>query len=86
MKKISLLLAFAALLITACESGGEVEEEVGGEQTHKIELAYTYLDVMAIGMVFYFINPVFTAIFNGSGDSRTPFIINTIGLVLLLLC
>lgn len=45
MKKISLLLAFAALLITACESGGGVEEEVGGEQTHKIELAYTYLDV-----------------------------------------
>lgn len=46
-----------------------------------IQMAYTYLDVMAIGMVFYFINPVFTAIFNGSGDSRTPFIINTIGLV-----
>ena len=31
-------------------------------------------------MIFYFINPVFTAIFNGAGSSKTPFVINTIGL------
>lgn len=46
-----------------------------------IEMAKTYLNVMALGMVFYFINPVFTAIFNGLGDSKTPFLVNTIGLV-----
>lgn len=46
-----------------------------------IQMSYTYLEVMAVGMIFYFVNPVFTAIFNGSGDSKTPFIINTIGLV-----
>ena len=46
-----------------------------------IQMSYTYLEVMAYGMIFYFINPVLTAIFNGSGDSKTPFIINTIGLV-----
>ena len=46
-----------------------------------IQMSYTYLEVMAYGMVFYFINPVLTAIFNGSGDSKTPFMINTIGLV-----
>lgn len=46
-----------------------------------ISMARTYLIVMALGMVFYFINPVFTAIFNGLGDSKTPFIVNTIGLI-----
>lgn len=46
-----------------------------------INMSYTYLDVMAYGMIFYFINPVLTAIFNGSGNSKTPFIINTIGLL-----
>lgn len=46
-----------------------------------VNMAETYLVVMCLGMVFYFINPVFTAIFNGAGSSRTPFIINTIGLV-----
>ncbi len=49
--------------------------------TEIIQMSYTYLEVMAFGMIFYFINPVLTAIFNGSGDSKTPFIINTIGLL-----
>lgn len=34
-----------------------------------------------MGMIFYFINPVFTAIFNGMGNSKTPFKINTVGLI-----
>lgn len=46
-----------------------------------IGMAKTYLIVMALGMNFYFINPVLTAIFNGLGDSKTPFIMNTVGLV-----
>lgn len=44
--------------------------------------AIRYLVIVSIGMVFYTINPVFTAIFNGYGDSRTPFNINVIGLVM----
>jgi putative MATE family efflux protein len=43
-----------------------------------------YLVVVSCGFVFYFINPVFTAIFNGYGDSKTPFIINSIGLIVNL--
>jgi len=32
-------------------------------------------------MFFYFINPVLTSIFNGLGNSKAPFKINTIGLI-----
>ncbi|MGL4796534.1 MAG: MATE family efflux transporter [Paraclostridium sp.] len=46
-----------------------------------INMSKQYLTIVAIGMVFYFINPVLTAIFNGMGNSKTPFRINTIGLV-----
>ncbi len=46
-----------------------------------IGMARTYLIVVAIGMPFFFSAPVFSAIFNSIGDSKTPFIINTIGLV-----
>lgn len=46
-----------------------------------VNMAETYLVIMILGMIFYFINPVFTSIFNGAGNSRTPFIINSIGLV-----
>ncbi|MCQ1530035.1 MATE family efflux transporter [Lutispora saccharofermentans] len=44
--------------------------------------AVTYLVIISIGMVFYTINPVFTAVFNGYGDSKTPFNINVIGLIM----
>lgn len=40
-----------------------------------------YLVIIALGIIFNFINPVLTSIFNGSGNSKSPFIINTIGLV-----
>lgn len=46
-----------------------------------ISMSKEYLVIVAFGMIFYFINPVFTAIFNGMGNSKTPFIINTIGLL-----
>lgn len=46
-----------------------------------ISMAKTYLGVIAVGMVITNLIPVFTAIFNGAGNSKTPFIINTIGLV-----
>jgi putative MATE family efflux protein len=43
--------------------------------------AITYLVIISCGLIFYFINPVFTAIFNGYGESRTPFLINSVGLI-----
>ncbi|WP_426349826.1 MATE family efflux transporter [Alloiococcus sp. CFN-8] len=46
-----------------------------------ISMAHTYLKIICIGLPAYFINPVFTAIFNGAGNSSTPLKINTIGLV-----
>ena len=46
-----------------------------------ISMADTYLKIICIGLPAYFINPVFTAIFNGAGNSSTPLKINTIGLV-----
>ena len=46
-----------------------------------ISMSKWYLTIVAFGMIFYFINPVFTAIFNGMGNSKIPFKINTLGLV-----
>lgn len=46
------------------------------------EMAQTYLVTVGAGMLFYFSGPVFTGIFTGLGDSKTPFVINTIGLVI----
>jgi len=44
-------------------------------------MSIDYLVVIAIGMIFPFCNQVFTGVFNGRGDSKTPFKINAIGLV-----
>lgn len=46
-----------------------------------IAMSRQYLVIVAIGMIFYFINPVFTSIFIGLGNSSIPFRINTIGLI-----
>lgn len=46
-----------------------------------IQMSIDYLVIVALGMVFYFINPVFTSIFIGLGNSKSPFKINTVGLV-----
>jgi len=50
-----------------------------------VQATIDYLVVVSCGFVFFFINPIFTAIFNGYGDSKTPFIINSIGLIINLL-
>lgn len=50
-----------------------------------INMAISYLVIISAGMVFFFLPPVLTSIFNGHGDSRTPFIINTIGLIVNIL-
>ena len=47
-----------------------------------IKMATDYLLIVSFGLIFYFLNPVFSGIFNGSGDSSTPFKINTVGLII----
>lgn len=46
-----------------------------------VEMAVSYLFIVSLGLVFYFANQVFSGILNGYGDSKTPFIINAIGLL-----
>jgi len=47
-----------------------------------VSLGRQYLKVIGLGIVFAFLNPVFTAIYNGYGNSDTPFKINAIGLLI----
>ncbi len=42
----------------------------------------SYLKIVAWGIVFTFINPVLSGIYNGMGNSKTPFYINAVGLVI----
>ncbi len=44
--------------------------------------AISYLRVMSIACVFGFLNPVYSGIYNGAGNSRTPFYVNSIGLII----
>ncbi|EKY27371.1 MATE family efflux transporter [Clostridium celatum] len=47
-----------------------------------IRMSKEYFIVIALGMICAFINPQLTGIFTASGNSKTPFIVNTIGLVM----
>ena len=47
-----------------------------------IKMSLEYLIIIALGMICAFLNPQFTGIFTASGNSKTPFIVNTIGLVM----
>lgn len=49
--------------------------------TGVIQMAEGYLAVISLGMIFNFANPVLTGIFNGYGDSKTPFLMNMVGLL-----
>lgn len=46
------------------------------------KLSIEYIIILSFGIVFHFLNPVFSTILNSTGDSVTPFKINTIGLIL----
>lgn len=46
-----------------------------------IKMAIEYLIIISMGITFHFINPLFSATLNSSGNSLTPFKVNTIGLV-----
>lgn len=50
-------------------------------QKEVIEMAQTYLFIVGLGVIFQFLNPVFSAVLNSGGNSVTPFKLNTIGLV-----
>ncbi|WP_432402756.1 MATE family efflux transporter [Wukongibacter sp. M2B1] len=54
----------------------------GMHDTYVINMAISYLSIVALGTVFSFANPVFTGIFNGAGKSIPPFLINSIGLMI----
>lgn len=45
-----------------------------------VRMSKEYLIVISLGMICAFLNPQFTGIFTASGNSKTPFIVNTIGL------
>ncbi len=47
-----------------------------------ISMAISYLIIISIGMMFSFLNPQFTGIITAEGNSKTPFVANTIGLVI----
>lgn len=51
------------------------------ESKEVVLMAESYLSVIAMGMIITNLIPVFTAIFNGAGNSKIPFIINTVGLL-----
>lgn len=53
--------------------------KLGNEEI--IRMAIEYLIVVSLGMIFSFLNPLFTGIFNAFGSSKVPFFINSIGLV-----
>lgn len=46
-----------------------------------IQMAIEYLTIISMGMIFHFLNPIFSAVLNSTGNSITPFKVNTIGLV-----
>lgn len=51
------------------------------KDTGVIKMAIEYLSIIPIGLTFHFLNPVFSAILNSTGNSVTPFKINTLGLI-----
>lgn len=78
--EINIILAILYSIIVIIFNKGLVDIfKLGDEEV--ISMSRQYLVIVASGFVFYFINPVLTSIFNGLGNSKTPFMINTIGLI-----
>ena len=46
-----------------------------------IGMAESYLRILGVGIVFHFLNPLLSTTLNSSGNSVTPFKVNTIGLI-----
>lgn len=78
--EINMILSFLYSLILIFCRGPLVEFFKLGD-VDVINMSKEYLIIVGAGMMFYFINPVLTSIFVGLGNSKSPFKINTIGLV-----
>lgn len=46
-----------------------------------VKMAEEYLRIIAIGLTFHFLNPIFSTTLNSTGNSVTPFKLNTLGLI-----
>ena len=46
------------------------------------DMAIAYLIIVVSGLIFNFLNQVLTGVFNGRGNSKLPFQINAVGLVI----
>lgn len=51
------------------------------QEANVVQMASDYLKIIVFGLIFAFLNPVFTGIFNAHGQSKLPFYFNTAGLV-----
>ena len=51
------------------------------DDAEAVQMAVEYLVIVSMGLIFHFINPIYSSIFNATGNSVTPFIISTMGLV-----
>ena len=51
------------------------------KETDVVQMAGQYLRIIVFGLVFAFLNPVFTGTFNAHGQSKLPFYFNTTGLI-----
>lgn len=50
-------------------------------QAEVISMAENYLGIVGVGVIFQFLNPIFSTILNSGGNSVTPFKLSTIGLI-----
>lgn len=50
-----------------------------------IRMAIEYLTIISIGILFHFLNPIFSTTLNSTGNSITPFKVNTVGLIVNML-
>lgn len=46
-----------------------------------VHMSESYLKIIGIGIIFHFLNPIFSVSLNSSGNSLTPFRINALGLL-----
>lgn len=44
--------------------------------------AYRYLMIVVLGYPFFFVNPIIGGIYHGAGHSKTPFLVNSVGLIM----
>ncbi|MGO1468647.1 MAG: MATE family efflux transporter [Tissierella sp.] len=45
-------------------------------------MAIDYIKIISVGIIFHFLNPIFSVILNSTGNSVAPFRVNTMGLII----